>query len=667
MALNMEYFHDFLDKQLDLLEKACQAEQSISHDALAQLSPRGLRSSGLAWSNLSISRWYTGLGGKPIVELVPDGADLTSRGVQIVDLKTGDIVVIEEQIPKRQSKSYAHPSGVSGVVIRNSRQKITVALDINKINSIHDTSKRMLLIKIGNDAPYRRMIRTITDVKSTAEENLSGIMKISFGVSEHTPPEMILDGFEFLDENLNEDQKEAVLFALGAENIALIHGPPGTGKTHTLIEIIRQSVARGIRVLVCGPSNISVDNLADKLAQFRIPMIRLGHPARLLPTVLSNSLDVVIQDSDSGALVRDIRKEMDEKLILVKKARIVTERRQIWENIRELRIDYRTREKKCTDEILNTSKIVLATLHGAGSHLIKEQKFEVVIIDESGQALEAQSWIPLVKASKCILAGDHLQLGPTIPKSDANLQPLGSSLFERLIRLHGPAIKKSLSLQYRMNRVIMQYPSTALYQSSLKAASQVQNHLLSDLNGVEKTDDTQEPLVYWDTQGGFFRENASNIDESNPAVHMLHKNESKSNSMEAALCNLHLRSLIKSGVQSKDIAIITPYSAQVTAISERARQDYPDLEIGTVDGFQGREKEAVILSLVRSNDHGETGFLADERRLNVAMTRPRRHLCVIGDSETIGRGSHYLKNWIEFLEEHADLRYPDPSLFYTSK
>lgn len=384
-------------------------------------------------------------------------------------------------------------------------------------------------------------------------------------------------------------------------------------------------------------------------------MIRIGHPARLLPSVVSNSLDVAIKHSGGGMLVNDIRREMDEKLNTSKKTRNGAERRKLWEDIRDLRKECKVRERRCTEDIVRTSKVVLSTLHGAGGRDTVRQNFDVVIIDEAGQALEAQSLIPLVRGpSKCVLAGDHLQLPPTIPRTDgaSKLRKLELSLFERLIKLHGPSIKRTLSVQYRMHEMIMKYPSVGLYDSLLLADASVRSHLLSDLPNITKTDDTQEPLVFWDThpQGGF-GEDETGADES------------KSNAMEAALCRYHLRNLLEAGVQPKDVAVITPYNAQVAVLSELVKSDFPnefpEIEIGSVDGFQGREKEAILLSLVRSNDKKEVGFLADERRLNVAMTRPRRHLCVIGDSQTVAHGSTFLKGWMDFLEENADLRYPD--------
>ncbi|KAF3159349.1 hypothetical protein TWF225_011891 [Orbilia oligospora] len=650
-------FHLAIDQQVELLEKAREAELQLSNEDIAQANSKALSTRGLALLNLCISRSYTGLGGKSVVELSPDSS-LVSGGIPAHGLKTGDIVKIQEQLSssiKKSQKKETQDEGLNGVVIRSGSQKLAVALDMDKSYLPIDTAKRLRVVKVANDAPFKRMMQTFLDLKAKQPEDLPSIIKIAFGLAAFFPPVKSEIRLDFFDDQLNEVQKEAVSFALEATDLALIHGPPGTGKTQTLIEIIRQLAARDLKILVCGPSNISVDNIADKLGPFRIPMVRIGHPARLLPSVISTSLDVAIKYSSGGMLVNDIRKEMDEKLNTSKKTRNGTERRKLWEDIRDLRKECKVRERRCTEDIVRASKVVLSTLHGAGGRDIIRQNFDVVIIDEAGQALEAQSLIPLVRGpSKCILAGDHLQLPPTIPRTDktSSLRKLELSLFERLIKLHGPLIKRTLSVQYRMHEMIMKYPSIGLYDSLLLADVSVRSHLLSDLPNVIKTDETQEPLVFWDTNphGGF--------GEDDTGAH-----ESKSNAMEAALCRYHLRNLLEAGVQPKDIAIITPYNAQVALLSGLIKSEFPDefseIEIGSVDGFQGREKEAILLSLVRSNEKKEVGFLADERRLNVAMTRPRRHLCVIGDSGTVARGSVFLKGWMDFLEENADLRYPD--------
>jgi DNA polymerase alpha-associated DNA helicase A len=230
---------------------------------------------------------------------------------------------------------------------------------------------------------------------------------------------------------------------------------------------------------------------------------------------------------------------------------------------------------------------------------------------------------------------------------------LETTLFDRLLTLHGSSIKRMLTTQYRMHEKIMRFPSDELYEGKLIAAEGVKSRILKDLPyPVEDTDDTREPLVFWDTQGGDFPEKSEDEGVGRKGSMM---GESKSNEGEAALVKLHVTRLIDAGVKAEDIAVVTPYNAQLALISKLLKEQYPDLELGSVDGFQGREKEAVVVSLVRSG--GEVGFLGEKRRLNVAMTRPKRHLCVIGDSETLAKGNGFLKRWMGFLEEHADLRF----------
>ncbi|KAG9887892.1 DNA helicase, partial [Aureobasidium melanogenum] len=228
----------------------------------------------------------------------------------------------------------------------------------------------------------------------------------------------------------------------------------------------------------------------------------------------------------------------------------------------------------------------------------------------------------------------------------------------RMLDLYGNDIKRMLTIQYRMHEKINAFPSAALYESKLMAAESVKARLLKDLPyDVEETEDTTEPVVFWDTQGGEFHEKTDDDDEPKSKSSLL--GESKSNELEAAIVKKHVQSLVDAGVKAEDIAVVTPYNGQLAVLSQLLKERFVGIELGSIDGFQGREKEAVVVSLVRSNAEHEVGFLAEKRRLNVAMTRPKRHLCVVGDSETVGRGSKFLKSWMEFLEENADLRYPD--------
>lgn len=436
-----------------------------------------------------------------------------------------------------------------------------------------------------------------------------------------------------------------------------------TGKTHTLIELILQLVKQQKRILVCGPSNISVDNIVERLSPHKLPILRLGHPARLLPSVVNHSLDVLTQTSEAGVIVKDVRAEMDAKQASIKKTRSGKERREIYNDLKELRKEYRERERKCVANLVSGSKVILATLHGAGGHQLRNESFDVVIIDEASQALEAQCWVPLLSAKKVVCAGDHLQLPPTIKSlnSKVTIAPkegekiikgltLETTLFDRLLALHGPSIKRMLTTQYRMHEKIMRFPSDELYDGELIAADAVKERLLRDLEyEVEDNEDTNEPVIFVDTQGGDFPERSEEDDKDNPKKGRasLH-GDSKSNEMEAALVRQHVSQLVKAGVRAEDIAVVTPYNAQVRfpvlrrlnsyrlheiqlAVLAPLKEQFPGIELGSVDGFQGREKEAVIVSLVRSNTEGEVGFLGERRRLNGQFSRAtNRHIITHG-------------------------------------
>jgi DNA polymerase alpha-associated DNA helicase A len=479
-----------------------------------------------------------------------------------------------------------------------------------------------------------RMNQTMTRLEKTSDSEMSSLTSILFGHTSVTPVsdadlKALESKIKWTDDLLNESQKTAVLFALASPEIALIHGPPGTGKTHTLITIILQLLKQDKRILVCGPSNVSVDNICDRLAPYGVNMVRLGHPARLLPSVLNHSLDVLTHTSDAGGIVKDIRRDMDEIQASLRKKKTYSERRVAYGELKTLRNEFREREKKCISDLVRGSKVVLATLHGAGGWQLNNDRFDIVIVDEASQALEAQTWIPLLwgAAKKLILAGDHLQLPPTIKSINTKTTDgektkkaeekgegftLERTLFDRLLDLHGDKIKKMLTTQYRMHEKIMAFPSSELYKSKLVAAASVKDHLLTDLPyQVEDTDETREPLVFYDTQGDDFPETAEEEDTSKKKLSL---GDSKSNAGEAAIAKKHVAALVDAGVLPSDIAVITPYNAQLALLSRMLKDEFAGIELGSVDGFQGREKEAVIVSLVRSG--GEVGFLAEKRRLN---------------------------------------------------
>ncbi|KAF4825508.1 DNA polymerase alpha-associated DNA helicase A [Colletotrichum siamense] len=677
----------FAATQLSLLSAELAAEIAESSALVSLHSPTALQRAGLALSNLVVGARRTGLGGRTVLELNPDPAVSSSAEGKLPEhgLRPGDIVLLSEQpagnAKKREVKEL-ESKGARGVVTRVRHESVGIAVDEGK-GEEREFNGRVWVVKVADDVTYRRMNLTMEKLEKMTEAEYSSFIRVLFGLSSPSPvpsdlaSDSELSKIQWIDPSLNDSQKDAIRFALASREVALIHGPPGTGKTHTLIELILQMLKLDLRILVCGPSNISVDNIVERLSPHKIPILRLGHPARLLPSVVAHSLDVLTQTSEAGAIVKDVRAEMDAKQASIKKTRNGRERRQIYGDLKELRKEFRERERRCVSNLVRESKVVLATLHGAGGHQLRDQQFDVVIIDEASQALEAQCWVPLLSAKKAVCAGDHLQLPPTIKSLNSKVKKvlaegagekqikgmtLETTLFDRLLALHGSSIKRMLTTQYRMHEKIMRFPSDELYDGKLIAAEAVKERLLKDLPyEVQDTEDTNEPLIFIDTQGGDYPEKSEDDDKdaAKKAKFSLH-GESKSNEMEAALVRQHAQSLVDAGVKPEDIAVVTPYNAQL-AILAPLKEQFPGIELGSVDGFQGREKEAVIVSLVRSNSEGEVGFLGEKRRLNVAMTRPKRSLTVIGDSETVKRGSAFLKRWMDFLEENADLRYPDLS------
>ncbi|KAI7270223.1 DNA helicase [Hortaea werneckii] len=700
----------FATKQLSLLNNELQAELAETQLLTSTHAPVVLQRAGLALLNLAVNSQRTGLGGKTLLELGVDpavgGGELHEHGFRV-----GDICAVAEQpkgAEKKKERESKEKQGAEGVVTKVQKEVITVALDKEEVDI---PAGKLWLVKLANDVTYKRLNLTMTKLQKMQPSEHSQLTQVLFGQTSPTPlaEEELKQETHWNDPSLNDSQKEAIRFTLASREVSLIHGPPGTGKTHTLIELILQLLARNQRILVCGPSNISVDNIVERLSSHKaIPMVRLGHPARLLPAVLNHSLEVLTKTTEAAEIVRDIRAEMDAKQASIRKTRNGRERKGIYNEIRELRKEYRQREGRVVAELLRTSKVVLSTLHGAGSFHLKNEQFDVVIVDEASQALEAQCWIPIVMVGavgKLVLAGDHLQLPPTIksgngkgskegkggrdkkttgkkskgtdevthgvdklsvaddepptpenPKdnnpSSSSSSSLETTLFDRLLTLHGPAIKRMLTTQYRMHERIMAFPSSALYDSRLQAADSVRTRLLKDLPyPVHDTDDTREPLVFWDTQGGDFPEKVEDDDDETSSTSndtptgtagkkkkaSALLSESKINENEAALVAYHVRNLIRSGVKAEDIAVITPYNGQLALLSGLLKEKFRGIELGSVDGFQGREKEAVVVSLVRSNNEGEVGFLGERRRLNVAMTRPKRHLCVIGDAEVVSK------------------------------
>ena len=473
-----------------------------------------------------------------------------------------------------------------------------------------------------------------------------------FGVA---PPRFDPIGSEpAIDPDLNEPQRLAVARALAAQTLGLVLGPPGTGKTRTLAEVVRRSVARGERVLVTAASNQAVDNLAERLVASGERVLRLGHPARVSPAVEPHTLDAQLEATDDFALARRWTREAHElrRKAAARFARGAIghrERRDAFSEAWRLMRDARGQLIGAQKVILARHRIVCATAAGADARLLGSLRFDRVVLDEATQATDPIALVALARAPRATLAGDPHQLPPTVLDVAAEREGLGRTFFDRLAldpSLEGavPELVTLLEVQHRMHERLMRFPSEHTYRGRLRAHPSVAAHRLEDLEGVRADPLRPGPLVFLDTAGKGWSERRDSDDPSTD------------NPQQAIRVAAEVRRLLGRGVRAADVAVITPYLAQVRALRERLEPELRlGLEIGSVDGFQGREKEAVIVDLVRSNDDGEIGFLADVRRINVAITRARRFLMVVGDSATIG-GSPYYAAFLAAVESDGGWR-----------
>lgn len=727
-----------------------QSDLLLTNSYLTSYSPKKLNKLGLAVINLIVTNVKNGLGGKTIIELELDPALKSNvTEIQLGSLRVGDIIKLDKmsnantsetvQAKKAQDNSSKKKKGndeeenhqdesLDAVLIKLNSNAITISIEedhpeekiLSLYNNTYNDNVRMWIVKLSNSITYKRMTSSMNKLAELSPSNKSEIIQYLLGESQYVRKSTgkSLNDKQFFNPGLNSSQKEAINFAIHESAITIIHGPPGTGKTYTLIELIKQlTFNNDEKVLVCGPSNISVDTILERLSPtfneedetdkkktrkgakkntsvLKNPekLIRIGHPARLLGSNLQHSLDILSKtnydtgSNDSKEILKDIEKDISDTLGKAKKCRNYAERRALWSDLKTYKKELRIRERKIVQDLLVGAKVILSTLHGAGSYeltsLYKEPTlnfgpdhplFDTIIIDEVSQSLEPQCWIPLVNHLGCkrlVIAGDNMQLPPTVKSKDdldalmhklsmdGPVADLELTLFDRLIRDHnGSQFKKLLDTQYRMNEDIMRFPSNELYDGHLKAHDSVRSLTLENLPSVKPTDDTSIPCVWYDTQGGDFPEKASDDDS-----HAISESTgSKYNDMEVLVVVQHLQNLLQAGMAPADIGIISPYNAQASLLKKTLQLRQLDgIEVSTVDGFQGREKEAIIISLVRSNSNREIGFLADRRRLNVAMTRPKKHLCIVGDLELMAtNGKKYLKNWSQYAENEYEIRYPD--------
>src|SRR5438128_1567112 len=582
-----------------LLEAEREAERERFAQASARLSLAERAARGLAAPDVEAVE-EGGLAGRAVITYAPaPGREL---GGSQIGAGSPVRVVQRRDVP---------PDAPSGVVARRTRGRLSVAFDEPPPDWA--TEGRVVLELLPTSVTYDRLAGGLRRIAGA--ERWHGPLRgdpLRFAASAPGPD---------LPHPLNPEQAQALQLADRALDLMLVHGPPGTGKTTVLVEVVRRAAARGESVLACAPSNLAVDNLVERLAAAGLDPVRIGHPARVLPAVLEHTLEARVREHEEAKLAARLVKDALQRRQAARKQRSkrgpgrFSESRAQEREARALLAEAREREDRAEADVLERARVVLATLTGLESNALRARSFDLAVVDEATQAVEPAAYLALLKADRAVLAGDHLQLPPTVLSEAAQRGGLAVSLFERVARARPDAIV-TLAEQHRMNERIMRYPSDALYGGRLRAHPSVARHSLDDA-----------PLEVIDTAG-------RGLDEATPEG-----SESKANPGEAELVAAEAERLL-ARVSPRDLAVIAPYDAQVQLLRHRLAA-YEDLEVDTVDGFQGREKEAVIVSLTRSNEAGDLGFLADIRRMNVALTRARKKLVVVGDGATVRRHPFY--------------------------
>lgn len=598
---------------------------------------------GYSWHPLQTTETGYGIGGRPVVTV-------TRAGEESHRFRAGTSVNLFTTQPGMNAPQR---SGVIKYVKKNRMQIVLGGEDLpNWLNGGGVGVDLMF-----DERTYVEMDRALQTLETARGNRIAELRDVIMGArdAEYRP---IPDGQVAHLGHLNESQRHAVSQVLGAEHLALIHGPPGTGKTTTLVAAVGELVKKEGRVLFCTPSNSAADLVTMRLADIGLNVVRTGNISRVEEDVMRHTLDLQIADHPDTAQVKKLRREAAD---IRKKAHKAKGRDKglYFRDAGKLAGFARALEDRTLDHVLDTADVVVCTLVGSATSILSRHTFHTCIIDEAAQALEPATWIPILKANRVVLAGDPYQLPPTVKSRAAEKGGFNITLLEKALdvsvglrreegeskspgeRPQDAAFWHSLlEVQYRMNRPIMGYSNEYFYGGKLRAAKLVAER---SLPGVPLA----ESVVFIDTAGTGFEEK----------LHPRFK--SRYNDGELDILIEHML-LLRSNTPPEDalptVAVITPYREQMVQAEDRieaeGRLNDFSLTINTVDGFQGRERDVVYLTLVRSNTRNEIGFLSDYRRMNVALTRAKKYLIVIGDSGTVGNDA-FFSGFLNYVEANG--------------
>ena len=524
---------------------------------------------------------------------------------------------------------------VNGIIAYVGRDSMRISF---RFDELPDWSRRG---KLGVDLlfdenSYKEMHDALAQADKQRQDTIQGAF-IRRLIGEATLPPQ-LEPIFYSNPALNDSQNAAIQQVLSGNPLTILHGPPGTGKTTTLVQAVKALLKQDNKqLLLVAPSNTAVDLLTERLHQQGVAVVRIGNPVKIASQLQELTLDAKVEAHQANKEVKTLVKQARAYLDMAHKYKRSfgkaerDQRKALMDEARKIRKEVDKIQDYMVEDVLDKASVITATLVGANNYAVRNRQYETVIIDEAAQALEPACWIPILKAERVVLAGDHCQLPPTVKATAKAQEGLYITLFEKLVNSY-PSAVSLLDVQYRMNRQIMQYPSLALYHGALQAASSVANWTLPQ---------DEKPIIFIDTAGAGFEETL--IDNG---IY---------NAGEAFFLRQHVGQLLQdldplyadSDSPFPTVGIVAPYRRQSAFLKEAFAADdalkpyEKALQIHTIDSFQGQEKDIIYISLTRSNAQQQIGFLADIRRMNVAMTRAKKKLVIIGDSSTIGQHAFY--------------------------
>ena len=620
---------DYFDHLLQLLNLEKDADLKSFIDLTDSSSAADRRSNGLSWYPVAIRDTEIGRGDYLTIEL-----ERTTHQDLNHQFRFGSSVALF-------SNHDAGNDRLEGVVNFVGGNKIKISL---KVDELPDWTRqgKLGIDMLFDNYTYDEMqyaLKTAAELKkdpSNAEKDRTAVVPLLKVLTGESQPTFHPLKHHYDIPSLNKKQLDAVQKILEANELAIIHGPPGTGKTTTLVQAIKALIKQnGKQILVVAASNTAVDLLTEKLSEENLETLRIGNPARISDKLLSLTIDGKMAGHESLKTIKKLKKQAAEYKNMAHKykrnfGRAEQEQRKaLFNEAHKILKEADKTEQYIIDQLIGKAQVITATLVGANHHLLKKLYFDTLVIDEAGQALEPGCWIPILKSRKLVLAGDHCQLSPTIKSPEAARKGLSKTLLEKAVALHPEAVVL-LEEQYRMHEDIMGYSSVVFYADKLKAHTSVAKRLLFPSDSA---------LIFIDTAGRGFEEKQEGTSIVNPE--------------EADFLLKHLADYVEllqtfyEVASFPKIGIIAPYQEQVKVLrtgllnSGIPEELWQSITINTVDSFQGQEREVIYLSLTRSNEEQIIGFLADIRRMNVAMTRAKSKLVIIGDSATLSKLPFY--------------------------